>query len=62
MLNLTQQGDGANIKMDNSLLQTLQPSSVNGIQPVIINITPITNYMPLLGLVEDSGEQNFSQI
>ena len=61
-LNLAQQGQPINFTMDNSMLQNLQSSSVYGIQPVIINIAPITNFMPLLGMVDSEDEQQLSQI
>ena len=62
MLNLSQQGQSIGFTMNNTLLQTLQPNSVYGIQPVIINITPITNFMPLLGMADSEDEQRLSQI
>ena len=57
-LNLLEQGETITIKMDNSILSTLQPSSVKGIQPVIINITPVTNYLLLLGMEEESAPES----
>jgi len=57
MLNLSQQGQAINFTIDNSMFQNLQPNSVYGIQPVIINITPITNFLPLLGLAPAREEE-----
>jgi len=54
-LNLKAQGD--KIKFDlPANLQDIQPTSINGITPVIINITPITNFHLLIGL-SDKEEQ-----
>ena len=45
-------------------LQGIQPDSVNGITPVIINITPITNFLPLLGISDkkESDNQQLSRL
>ena len=63
-LNLQQQGQTIDFKFDNTIFQNIQPNSVNGIVPIIINITPITNYLPLLGLsdTDDTEESKLSQI
>jgi hypothetical protein len=57
MLNLRQEGQGADFEMDASLIESLQPDSVYGLQPVIINIIPITNFMPLLGMTDSEDGQ-----
>ena len=49
-LNLKEQGSGVEIQFNFESLQGLQPDQVNGILPVIINITPVTNFPLLLGL------------
>ncbi|HSV43057.1 MAG TPA: hypothetical protein VLJ10_00740, partial [Candidatus Bathyarchaeia archaeon] len=54
MLDLEAQGGQINFTIDNSMLQNLQPDSVHGIRPVIINITPVLDYIPLLGLTDNS--------
>ena len=64
MLELSDQGQGINFIMDNSVLQNIQTNLIHGIQPVIINITPITNFMPLIGLSdsEDLEKQNLTRL
>ena len=57
-LNLTEQGQTTNFTMDNAMFQTLQPNSVQGITPVLIHITPITNFVPLLGLSDEKESEN----
>lgn len=54
MLDLEGHGGQINYTVDNSMLQNLQPNSVHGIRPIIINITPIVNYLPLLGLSSET--------
>ena len=46
-LNLKEQGQVIDINFTNLL--NIQPNTVNGVTPVIINITPITNFPLLLG-------------
>ena len=48
-LNLKAQGDKIKFDLPASL-QDIQPTSINGVTPVIINITPITNFHFLIGL------------
>ena len=55
-LNLSEQGQALNFTIDNSMFQNLQPNSVYGIQPTIINITPVINFTPLLGLERQREE------
>lgn len=62
MLGLEQRGDAVGFTVDNAMLQNIQPNSVQGIRPVIINIVPITNYMPLFSKAENVEEFDFSQI
>ena len=54
-LNLKEHGQILDFNFTNSM--DIQPNTVNGITPVIINITPITNYPLLLGLSEDIESQ-----
>lgn len=51
-LNLKEQGQGSDINFSFEALQNIQPNAVNGILPIIINITPIANFYQLLGLSE----------
>ncbi len=48
-LNLKEQGEEFNFDFSNTDFQNLQPNMINGLQPVIINITPLTTILPLLG-------------
>lgn len=49
-MELTTEGGQINFQMDPVLMQNLDPDNVIGATPVIIQITPLTNYFPLLGL------------
>jgi len=49
-INLNEQGDKIQINFSASALQSLNPESIIGILPVIINISPLPSIMPLLGL------------
>ena len=55
-LDLRQQGEPLNFVIDEAMLGNIQPNDVFGIQPIIINITPLTSFAPLLGLKEDEEE------
>ena len=59
-MDLMESGEAFNFALDNSMLQTLEPDAVHGIRSVIINITPVLDYLPLLGL-SDEGEQEERQ-
>ena len=49
-LNLSEQGDKSQIQFSADNIQDLNPQSINGILPVIINISPLPSVLPLLGL------------
>jgi len=53
-LNLSQEGGEISFTVDNAMLQSLKSENVQGITPVLINITPITNFAPLLGLSNEN--------
>ena len=57
-----EQGQKIKFNVDNTSLQNIQPSAVFGIVPVIINITPIPNFAPLLGLADDASKEQISQL
>ena len=61
-LNLKEQGAAVEFPFNFDSLEGLQPEQVNGLLPVIINITPVTNFPLLLGLREDSRKEQFSQL
>jgi len=61
-LDLQQQGQNVDFQFNNTILHNIQPNSIQGILPVIINITPITNFAPLLGLADDQESQQLSQL
>lgn len=52
-LQLNEMGTAPSIHMDNSMLQKFLPDSIDGIVPVIINITPVANFPMLLGMNDD---------
>jgi len=49
-INLSEQGDKMQINFSATDIQNLNLESINGILPVIINISPLPSIMPLLGL------------
>ena len=51
MVSLLEEGEGVSFKMENTGA-VFNPEAIIGVTPVIINISPITNFMPLLGLLE----------
>lgn len=61
-LDLSESGRRINFEFDPAALQTLDPRSINGIKPVIINIVPVSNYLPLLGLKKSVRTPQLSKI
>jgi hypothetical protein len=61
-LNLKEQGQGQEINFSLDSLQNIRPDQVNGILPVIINITPVTNFPLLLGLSQDEKVEHLSNL
>jgi len=59
-LNLSEQGQASDINFTN--FPDIQPDRVNGIIPVIINITPIINFPLLLGGYEAGESQEISYL
>jgi len=57
-LNLTEHGDKMQIKFSDIDIENLNPESINGILPVIINISPLPSILPLLGL-EPRKDEDF---
>lgn len=49
IMNLRESGQRVDFDLNNIIFQNIQPNSVQGILPVIINITPVTNFVPLIG-------------
>ncbi|MCK5012361.1 MAG: LysM peptidoglycan-binding domain-containing protein [Candidatus Omnitrophica bacterium] len=58
-INLNEQGDKMRINFSAAGLQNLNPESINGILPVIINISPLPSILPLLGLAPQREEEGF---
>lgn len=56
MMDFRAQGQTLEFELDNSLLETLTPESVQGVTSQIMSITPIHNMAPLLGLADDGQE------
>ena len=58
-INLNEQGNKMRINFSAAGLQNLNPESINGILPVIINISPLPSILPLLGLAPQREEEGF---
>ena len=56
-VSIDEQGDKVQINFSPSPLQNLNPESINGILPVIINISPLPSVLPLLGLEPQRDEE-----
>lgn len=54
-MDLQANGELSSFSFDDAAIKAISPDAVNGILPVIINITPITNFAPLLGSALDVG-------
>ena len=54
-LKMNEQGTKFEFQFDDKALQNIDPATIKGIQPVIINVTPVTNFFQLLGM---TGEQD----
>ena len=63
-LDLKEQGQGGNVDFSFDNFKNIQPDAVKGILPVIINITPVTNFPALLGLsqAKSPGEEKLSHL
>jgi len=61
-LNLEQKGKNVGFQFNNKSLQNINPDSIQGIVPVIINITPIINFAPLLGEIESEDSMQLSSL
>jgi len=56
-INLSEQGDKIQINFTATDIQNLNLESINGILPVIINISPLPSVLPLLGLSPQKEEE-----
>ena len=56
-INLSEQGDKVQINFSPTDIQSLNLQSINGILPVIINISPLPSVLPLLGLSPQKEEE-----
>jgi len=61
-INLSEQGDKMQIKFSTTGLQNLNLESINGILPVIINISPLPSILPLLGLAPKEEDFELSSL
>ncbi|MFH0753036.1 MAG: hypothetical protein V2A70_00550 [Candidatus Omnitrophota bacterium] len=58
-LDVTKDGKGVEMKFDPAMMEQFKNGDFKGIVPVIINITPITSALPLLGMNEaDAGHKS----
>ena len=62
-IDVNRQGEGVEIQFDPASFRQNGGQGINGLTPVIINVTPIQNILPLLGLGPDnvSGSLELSQ-
>ena len=58
-INLNERGDRLQINFSTTNIQNLNLESINGILPVIINISPLPSVLPLLGLEPQREEEEF---
>ena len=58
-LNLNENGEKVNFDFGTAGFENLQPDSINGLQPIIINITPLPSIYPLLGLNQPASTEKF---
>ena len=56
VMNLKEQGEKIDFNLPDFDLQGIDASQIRGILPVIINITPITNFPLLLGMAVDGED------
>ena len=49
LFELIEQGQAIEFNLNDTFLENVPSDAIEGIVPVIINISPITNFMPLLG-------------
>lgn len=61
-LNLERKGEGARFAMPELSPEQIESIRLNGLTPVIINITPLTNIPLLLGITEKEDLRRFSRI
>ncbi len=57
-IEVERQGAGVNIQFAPDIIQPILDSGVDGFAPVIINLTPINNIMPFLGLEPQNQEKH----
>ncbi|MEW5894812.1 MAG: hypothetical protein AB1650_03475 [Candidatus Omnitrophota bacterium] len=57
MLNLKENGRTGGFGFDNAIPGHIRIDAVQGAMPVIINITPVTDFLPLLGLVPEPEDR-----
>ncbi|HBR14821.1 MAG TPA: hypothetical protein DD723_04665, partial [Candidatus Omnitrophica bacterium] len=58
-IDLNRQGSGADIQFDPAMMSEILENGVDGFRPVIINFTPITSVLPLLGLEPKGREESY---
>ena len=51
-INVNREGAGMDVKFDPAAMQNILSGGVDGFAPVIINLTPVTSFSPVLGLKE----------
>lgn len=56
MLDLAEPDGSLNFTMDSAMLNNLDSDAVRTVVPVIISITPVMNYLPLLGLAPEADD------
>jgi hypothetical protein len=61
-LNLKEQGQPTAIHFNLEKFRDIQPEEINGVLPIIINITPVTNFPFLLGFSQETKEEQLSHL
>jgi len=61
-LNLQEKGDSIDLNFPAIEINLEQRQMIKGIEPVIINITPLLNLIPLLGLKDTNEKQEISSL
>jgi hypothetical protein len=60
-LQLDVNGEEINIKFDPAMIEQFKKGDFTGVRPVIINITPIANMLPLLGMVRKEETEKLAK-
>jgi len=62
IMDFREKGQRVEFQFNSVAFQNIQPNTVEGILPVIINITPIVNFVPLLGFAENVKQEQLTSL